>query len=119
MSERQSEHVDAADALARAERLRRAVQRGSRWYVRYLVTFGVVWAGFVTGLSVLYAGRHRVSRRGYGRLHITWLAIWFALYCAVLIPGISWFHGELVWWLPGGFVVSLPCFVAAYWEHRR
>lgn len=132
----------ATGPLAEAERLGQAVRRESRWYVRYLVAFGVatipivtwagflsgpvsgvaftiVWAGFVTGISVLYAGRQRVHRRRFARLHLTWLTAWFAVYCAVLIPGVSWFHGQLAWWLPGGVVVSLPCFVAAYLEQRR
>lgn len=134
--------TDAANALARAEDLDAAVRRESRWYVRYLVAFGiatvpavtwagfisgprsavaftVVWVGFVVGISVLYAGRQRVARRGYARLHFTWLAGWLAAYCAVLFPGVAWFHGELAWWLPGAVVVSLPCFVAAYLEARR
>ena len=132
---------DAQARLDDADRLQEAVRRRAKWYVRYLVAFGVativavtaagfvngpvsgtvfalVWGAFVVGVSV-WGARFGASRRGFQRTHLTWLACWLALYMVVLFGGLAWFPHQLAWFLPGGVVTSLPCFVTAYLEARR
>lgn len=131
----------AQDRLAAADRVQGAVRRHTKWYVRYLTLFGfatigavtaagfvtgpvssavfaVVWGAFVVGVSV-WGGRFGATRRGFARMHATWLIAWLVLYAAVLFGGIAWFPHQLAWFLPGGIVTSLPCFVTAYLEARR
>lgn len=135
------DELDPAGRLAQADRIQHTVRRQAKWYARYLTIFGivtipvvtwagfltgplmagmftVVWGGFVVGISV-WGNRFGVTRRGFQRTHFTWLASWFAVYCAVLFPGMAWFPGELAWWLPGGILTSIPCFVTAYREAQR
>ena len=132
---------DAQARLADADRLGETVRRRARWYVRYLIAFGaativavtaagfvdgpisstvftIVWGAFVVAASV-WGARFGATRRGFHRVHLTWLAIWLALYMVVLFGGIARFPHELAWFLPGGVVTSLPCFVTAYLEARR
>ncbi|WP_190816769.1 hypothetical protein [Saccharopolyspora pogona] len=82
--------VEAAAQLARADRLGAEARRGGRWYVRYLLVFGVasfvlaavfafvdnstavvvgtpLWIVFVVGISV-WAATRRVGLRGFGAL---------------------------------------------------
>lgn len=129
----------AGAALTRAETLQRRVRRRSRWYVRYLQIYGAgafvatlllglgprgvaasvaVWGAVVAALSA-YAVRQPVSRHGFTRRHAMIIASWAVLYAAVLMPGVLWFEGELLWWLPGAVVVSLPAFLGARLEGRR
>jgi len=132
---------DAQSRLADADRVQEAVRRRTKWYVRYLVAFGiatiiavtaagfvrgpvsgavfaVVWGAFVVAASV-WGNRFGATRRGFQRTHLTWLAVWLALYMVVLFGGIAWFPHQLAWFLPGGVVTSLPCFVTAFLEARR
>lgn len=132
---------DAQARLADAERVQEAVRRRARWYVRYLVAFGVatiaavtaagfvsgpvssavfggVWTAFVVVISV-WGARFGATRRGFHRVHLTWLAVWLVLYLGVLFGGLAWFPHDPAWFLPGGVVVALPCFVTAYLEARR
>ena len=132
---------EAQARLADAERVQEAVRRRARWYVRYLIAFGfatiaaVATAGFVRGpiSSALFGGvwtafvvlisvwgtRFGANRRGFRRTHLTWLACWLVLYLVVLFGGLAWFPHQPAWFLPGGVVVALPCFVTAYLEARR
>lgn len=133
--------ADAQARLADAERVQEAVRRRSRWYVRYLVVFGIAtigavtaagfvrgpvssavfavgWTAFVVGVSI-WGARFGATRRGFQRTHLTWLAVWLVLYLAVLLGGLAWFPHDPAWFLPGGVVTALPCFVTAYLEARR
>jgi len=132
---------DAQARLADADRLQAAVEHRAKWYVRYLVAFGiatiaavtaagyvngpvsavvfaVVWGAFVISASV-WGSRFGATRRGFARTHLTWLACWLGLYLVVLFGGIAWFPHQLAWFLPGGVVTALPCFVTAYLEVHR
>ena len=138
---REQEPADAANTLARAERLRRTVNARSRWYVRYqliyaaavLVTMPVlglvggpagvaiamtIWCAAIGGLSV-WAARQPVSRRGFGPRHGAIIGAWAAIYVAVLIPGSTAFAGEPAWWLPGTVLAAVPSLAGAWLEARR
>lgn len=136
--------LDPAAAQARladADRVREAVRRHSKWYVRYLIAYGVatigattaagfvhgpvsgtvfavVWVAFVSG-SAIWARRFGATRRGFTRMHMTWMGFWLATYLIVLFLGVAFFPHNLAWFLPGGILTSVPCFVAAYLEARR
>lgn len=133
--------MDAATALARAQELDSTVRSGSRWFIGYQLvyagaaavtvatlgaldnTVGVTiavtfWIVTVAALSV-YAARKPVSRHGLGRRHHVMIFAWTVLYLAVLLPGVSWFRGDLAWWLPGAVAVALPGLIGAYLAARR
>ncbi|MGC5010847.1 hypothetical protein ACLQ2R_08800 [Streptosporangium sp. DT93] len=137
----QDERMSPAEALARAGELDTLVRRRSRWYVRYLLVFGVsalalvlvlgftstvtpkmvstgLWLALVAVLTV-HAVRQPVIRRGFGVRHTVIIVTWGVLYAGVLLAGSAWFQGEPAWWVPGAVVVSLPAFVGAYLEARR
>lgn len=132
---------DAASALAHADRLAADVNRRAKWYVAYLVTYGVAsfvltlvlgmvagpvaatiaitcWGVVIGGLSA-FAARQPVARRGFGRRHGLVVGAWALLYGVVLLPGLAWFPGEPLWWVPGAILVSLPAFAGAILEARR
>lgn len=104
-----SEYADAAEALTRSGAMEDAVRRQSRWYLRYLIVYGVaqtalvltvlLWHGPVAvgvgtalfalcvgGLSA-YAGRQRAVRRRFGLRHGLIIASWGVLYAATLVLG--------------------------------
>ncbi len=131
---------EAHEALDRAGQLDMSVRRRSRWYGYWLLIFGagmlgaMVTFGFggllsvvaaATMIGVLVAGlttyqaRQRVTPHGYGRRHGTIMASWGVLYAVALIIGLTWFQGELAWWLPVAVIVPLPFFVGAAVELRR
>lgn len=136
--------LDPAAAQARladADRVREAVRRQSKWYVRYLIAYGiatigaVIAAGFISGpvsavafavvwttfvaITSIWGNRFGATRRGFARTHMTWLAAWIVLYMAALFGGLAWFPHQLAWYLPAGIVASFPAFITAYLEARR
>ncbi|HEY9374583.1 hypothetical protein [Streptomyces sp.] len=104
-----TEFAEASEALTHSRAMEEAVRRQSRWYVRYLIVYGVaqlalvpavlLWHGpmavgvsttlfalCVTGLS-FYAAKQRSVRRGFGLRHGLIIASWGVLYAATLAIG--------------------------------
>lgn len=136
-----NDQTEAQAALTEAERVGRTVREHSRWYVRYLITFGVAtivavsvlywiegstaatlwaagWALFVAAIS-RYAARQPVQGRGLRRQHLTILGACIGLYAVMLCTGLVWFDDAWWWWPLAGVVVSIPAFAGAYWLSRR
>ena len=112
----------------------------SRWYVAYLVIFGTaagvlvpmiglgdrlvrviaigLWGVVIVALWI-FAARQPVNRRGFLGRHGRVIGLWAAAYGVVLSVGAGSYPGEAAWWIPGGIIVALPAFVAAYRETRR
>lgn len=133
--------AEGTGALAWTDRFDEAVRRRSRWFSRFLLTFGFVtlggtalpgfvggiWAGAVFAVSfggfgvliAVYAGREPVAARVLLPRHALIITVWTVLFWAVVSAGVAWFSYNPAWWLPGAAVVSLPLFVGAYLEHRR
>jgi uncharacterized membrane protein YjjP (DUF1212 family) len=133
--------LDPAAALAQAQRLKRSVDRRSRWVVRYQLVYGTVSFAMVFALGLLkgplgvavsmaiwmpaigvlsvYAARQPVAHRGMAVTHGVMIGIWAVLYGLVLGVGITFFRGDLAWWLPGAALVALPGFGAACVTARR
>ncbi|MFI0357106.1 hypothetical protein [Actinomadura sp. 9N407] len=135
------DNTSAAAALARAANLRASVEHGSRWLIRYQLVYGaaafisVLLLGLISGpagvavstgvwvvtiiLLSVYAVRQPVAHRGMGLRHGIMIGSWALIYSAVLVPGITWFEGELAWWLPGAVAVAVPALLMAYLTARR
>ncbi|GAA2441483.1 hypothetical protein GCM10010191_67140 [Actinomadura vinacea] len=131
----------AATALAEADKLRATVQQSSRWLIRFHLAYGAAAAVAVLLLGLVsspagimtvtacwlvviaaligYAVRQPVSHRGMARTHGFMIAGWTVTYMAVLIPGVNWFEGDLMWWLPGAAVVAVPSLLSAYVTARH
>ncbi len=139
--ERNGDPMDATEALARAGALRSSVNQRSRWLIRYQLGYGGsafvsvlllglfggpagvaasvgFWVIAIIALSV-YAHRQPVAHRGMARSHGFMIAAWTLVYFAVLFPGVTWFEGDLAWWVPGAVAVAVPSLLAAYLTARR
>ncbi|MFG2334455.1 hypothetical protein ACGFMM_33310 [Streptomyces sp. NPDC048604] len=104
-----AEFADAAEALTRSRAMEEKVRGRSRWYVRYLVVYGLaqavlvpavlLWHGpvavavsttlfalCIAGLSA-FAARQRAVRRGFGTRHVLIIVSWGVLYAAALLIG--------------------------------
>jgi hypothetical protein len=127
----------AAELLATAERLRRAVRDGGSWvYVSWLVGMAVATAMFLAALAVsasdaailvvsaafavCVAGlglgllpRARVNRAGFSRRFALAVVGWGALFAAAVVVGLYAFRGEPAFWLPAAVVVALPLVLGA------
>ncbi|MEV0700173.1 hypothetical protein AB0I53_20005 [Saccharopolyspora sp. NPDC050389] len=133
--------VDAAAQLARADRLGAEARRGGRWYVRYLVVFGIasfamaaafafvdsstavivtmpLWIAFVVGISVWSATR-KVGLRGFGSLHGMVMLAWTLAWITTVVVGGNWMPDVWQWWLGGGIAMAAIAFVGAGVAHRR
>ncbi|MGI8311607.1 hypothetical protein [Saccharopolyspora hattusasensis] len=133
--------VEAAAQLARADRLGAEARRGGRWYVRYLLVFGVasfvlaavfafvdnsaavvvgtpLWIVFVVGISV-WAATRRVGLRGFGALHGMVMSAWTSAWIATVVVGGNWMSQVWQWWLGGGGVMAAIAFVGAGVAHSR
>ena len=133
--------MDPDAALAEAHRVRQSVNRGSRWYVRYLLLFAVLLGGaditvglapgrvtMITAMAVtiaamvalvVYGIRQPVTFRGFGRVHGAVFAAFGVLHAAALIPGMFLFQGQPAWWVPAGLAVAAPFVVGAVHAARR
>jgi hypothetical protein len=135
--------ADAADLVATAERMERAVRDGSTWvYVSWLVGMAVATLMYLTGLGVLgsddrstlvfslafgvcVAGlsigllpRARVSRAGFSRRWALAVVGWGVVYAAAMFIGLFFFRGELAFWLPAAVAAALPLVLGARAEAR-
>ena len=136
------ETTDAHDDLARAERLTAASTTAARWYVRYLVVYGVasfalaaayafvgdglittvvtmpLWAVILVGLSV-WAARQRTAVRGFGAIHGAVIGVWAAAWALTVGLGTTVLAGVWQWFVGGGVVMAGAAFAGAYVTHRR
>jgi hypothetical protein len=133
--------MDAAAQLARADRLGAEARRGGRWYVRYLLVFGIasfaiaavcafadgltaavvvtpLWIVFVIGISV-WAATRNVGLRGFGSLHGMVMVAWTLAWTATVLVGGNWMSHVWQWWLGGGVVMAAIAFVGAGVAHSR
>jgi hypothetical protein len=133
--------LGAAEALQQARQLGATVRVGSRWYLRYLLSYAGLSAALVlsiglsggaagaliatglflalTGILSAWALRQRVWSRGASRRHVLMMIAWGLLYGLVLAAGLGWFRGNLAWWLPGAVAVALPPLAGALAEARQ
>ncbi|MFJ4879327.1 hypothetical protein ACIP93_29570 [Streptomyces sp. NPDC088745] len=137
-----SEYTDAVTALGRARKMEGAARRGSNWYARYLLVFGVAQFGFVplvvlwhgalatavtmTGYAVMivllsvYAAGQRTARRHFGLRHGLLIGSWALLYAATIV-----LHGRDGWAdsvplaVGGALACALPLLAGAAYELRR
>lgn len=137
------EPTNARDELAKAEQLASTSSNtAARWYVRYLVIYGVAsfvlaasfavipdsrlatlvtmpfWLVIVVGLSV-WAARQRTAVRGFGWLHGTVIGVWAAVWAATIGLGTTVFVGVWQWFVACGVVLAGIAFTGAYVTHRR
>lgn len=128
-----SQPSEAADLVATAERLQRAVRDGASWvYVSWLAGLAVANTMYLTGLGV--AGHHdpsvlvvslafgvcvaglslgllpraRVSSAGFPRRLAAAMVGWAVVFAVLITVGLLFFRGELAFWLPAAVVVALP-----------
>ncbi|MFJ2744590.1 hypothetical protein ACIO3O_33615 [Streptomyces sp. NPDC087440] len=137
-----SEYTDAVAALRRAEQMEGDARRGSNWYARYLLVFGIAQFGFIplvvlwhgalaTGVTMgayammivllsVYAARQRTARRNFGLRHGLLIAAWSLLYAATIV-----LHSRDGWpdsvplAVGGALACALPLLVGAALELRR
>ncbi|MEU5849054.1 hypothetical protein [Saccharopolyspora shandongensis] len=133
--------MDAAAQLARAERLGAEARRGGRWYVRYMLVFGVgsfamaavfafvdgktatfvtmpLWIAFIVAISVWSATR-KVGMRGFGALHGAVMLGWTLAWITTVVVGSNWMPDVWQWWIGGGVVMAAFAFAGAGVAHRR
>jgi hypothetical protein len=128
----------AADLLATADRLQRAVHDGGgSWvYVSWLVGMAVATAMYLSGLGVAdtdrsvlvisvvfgvcVAGlslgllpRARASRVGFPRRWVASVVGWGVLYAASMLLGLLFFRAEPAFWLPAAALSALPLVLGA------
>lgn len=133
--------ASAATQLSQAERLAAKARREARWYVRYLVAFGIasfglacvfafvggltavavttpLWVLFVVGLSV-WAARHPVTLRGYGGLHLAIMGSWGVIWLVTVFVGTSRFPYAWPWWFGAGLAMAAVALCGAGVALRR
>lgn len=137
------EDANAREELTKAQRLASMSSRtAARWYVRYLVLYGIasfglavvfafvedgrlatlvtmpVWAIIIIGLSV-WSARQRTAARGFGAIHGIVIGVWAAAWAATIGLGSTVFAGVWQWFIGGGIVMAGAAFAGAYVTHRR
>ncbi|HET6381293.1 MAG TPA: hypothetical protein VFH63_09750 [candidate division Zixibacteria bacterium] len=119
------------------ERLERGVTRAGRWFAGYLALIGLVSAAWLTVIETTFAEgiarwlavsawpifvvvvshvaeRQAVHPRGATRALAVATAIWFAAYLFAVGPFLRGTYGQQVLpWVIGSLLMSLPFFVAA------
>ncbi|MFI0980330.1 hypothetical protein ACH4SP_25405 [Streptomyces sp. NPDC021093] len=137
-----SEYTDAVAALQRVDRVERAALRGSSWYARYLLVFGVtqlmfvpvflLWTSmtvFVVALSVfllmvaaliVYAIQQRAVRRNFGLRHSITIGSWALVHTAMMtLVGLGGLRGSVPFAVGGALACATPPLVGALLEKRR
>jgi hypothetical protein len=126
-----------------AERLERRAVRASRWFAGYLAVIGLASAAWITLIETVFvdgferalagsawaivvlvaaylAERQAVHPRGATRYQLVAGAIWLVAYLFAVGPFVRGVYGEqLLPWVIGSLVISLPFFVAAVLVLRR
>lgn len=134
--------LEAAEMVATADRLRRAVRDESSWrYVcwlaamapttlLYLVGLAVVrtdtdalvisgvFGACVFGLAVALLPGVRVNKAGFPRRWVTAMVAWGIAFAVTMVLGLLLFRGELAFWLPAAVITALPLALGARAEAR-
>ncbi|MGW7412843.1 hypothetical protein [Streptomyces sp. NPDC054863] len=136
-----SEHTCAAEALRQADRVESAAWRGSNWYLRFLLVFGLaqfaiapvlvlrqgpastfVAVGVNTVVVItmsVYAARQRTVRRGFGIRHGAVIGGWGVAFGLTAALGTTVLHGSALFATVATLACILPFAVGAWFEIRR
>jgi len=136
----QLDPATARSALDVADLAAASLTRQGRWLRRFLLLFAaasvvlvlVLGLGGRPGLfigmglwvvtisvAVPWANRQGAVPRGTGSLSAWTWASWAALYCGLLVVGLSTFPGRPAFWVPAALVTAVPFLVAAATTGRR
>lgn len=136
-----SEYAAAAEALRQADKVESAAWRGSDWYLRFLLVYGLaqlamapvlvlgqgpvsifvpvgVNTAVVLGLSV-YTARQRTVRRGFGIRHGAVIGSWGVAWALTASLGTTVLHESPSFAVLATLACALPFAVGAWFEIRR
>jgi hypothetical protein len=133
--------TEAASALEHAEQLSSKARRAARWYVVFLILFGLASAAMAASFSLVgsargsltvtltflavtfvllgWGQRQSTTLVGMGRIHLAVMLSWGGLWAVTVLVGSFVFPGEPGWWVSGGIAMAAPCLVGSYVTQRR
>ncbi|MFF0747082.1 hypothetical protein ACFYVL_42525 [Streptomyces sp. NPDC004111] len=136
-----SELTDAAAALRRVDRVESAAWKGSNWYLRFLLIYGLAQLVIAPALVLLrhpvstfvavgvntvvvvalsfYAARQRTVRRGFGMRHAMVIAGWGVTFALTASLGSTAFHENVLFAVAATVACVLPFALGARSEIRR
>lgn len=132
----------AAALLRQAEDTSNKARQGGRWFVRYLMIFGiasiplsllVAWSlgrplllipimlgwGVLVAAAALWSRRQRGSLKSSSKVSTAAFAAWGVAWGITVGFGANYFQDSFLWWLGGGAVMTVIMFAAAAYTARR